>query len=120
MRASVLYVQCVAARIWKVKNVFDANRTGSMKPQDLAMGEDPVPLTLEQMRSRRVALLSNPGMAERERENGELPDNFSISQGQGTNRVRTMIKALWSRVLPLFRIQDQRDFVYSSSILHKN
>lgn len=57
MRASVLYVQCVAARIWKVKNVFDANRTGSMKPQDLAMEEDPVPLTLEQMRSRRIALL---------------------------------------------------------------
>ena len=81
MRASVLYVQCVAARIWKVKNVFDANRTGSMKPQDLAIGEDPVPLTLEQMRSRCVALPSNPGMAEREPENGEFPDNFIISQG---------------------------------------
>lgn len=77
MRASVLYVQCVAVRIWKVKNVFDAN---SMKPQELPMGEDPVPLTLEQMRSRRVALLSNPEMAKREPENGELPDNLIISQ----------------------------------------
>ena len=42
MRASVLYVQCVAVRIWKVKNVFDVNRTGSMKPQELLMGEVPV------------------------------------------------------------------------------
>lgn len=40
MRASVLYVQCVAVRIWKVKNVFDV--TGSMKPQELLMGEVPV------------------------------------------------------------------------------
>lgn len=44
MRASVLYVQCVAVRIWKVKNAFDVNRTGSMKPQGLLMGEVPVTL----------------------------------------------------------------------------
>ena len=51
MRASVLYVQCVAVRIWKVKNVFDVNMAGSMKPQENSDGgsprytEDPVPLT---------------------------------------------------------------------------
>ena len=33
------------------------------------------------MRSRRVALLSNPGMAEREPEIGELSVNLIISQG---------------------------------------
>lgn len=51
MRARVLYVQCVAVRIWEVKNVLDVNRTGSMKPQKRLMErspcytEDPVPLT---------------------------------------------------------------------------
>ena len=42
---------------------------------------DPIPLTIEEMRSRRIALLSNPGMTEREPGNGELSDNLIISPG---------------------------------------
>ena len=51
MRASVLYVQYVAVRIWKVKNVFDVNRTGGYETSRTFDGggpcytEDPVPLT---------------------------------------------------------------------------
>ena len=45
LRASVYYVHCVAALIWKVKNVFDVNKTGNMKPQELLTGG--VPVTLE-------------------------------------------------------------------------
>ena len=40
----MLYVKCVAALIKELKNVFDVNRTGNMKPQELLIGGDPVPL----------------------------------------------------------------------------
>ena len=79
MRASVLYVQCVAVRIWKVKNVFDVNRTGSMKPQELLMGEVPVKrktqflsllIRINEVKARSPAFSF-----------GEISVNLIISQG---------------------------------------
>lgn len=75
MIVSVLYVQCVAVLIWKVKNIFDLNRTGSMKPQELLMGSpcstgDPPPHAMDQTRSSSTAVPSNPGTVEREETEG--------------------------------------------------
>ena len=67
----MLYVQYVAANIWKVKNVFDVSKTEyeSSRIADgrsLCMTENPVSLTVEVIRSRQIALLSNSGSVDPE------------------------------------------------------
>ena len=55
MLVSVLFVKYVAARIWKVKDAFDVSRTETMS--FLGSPETPVLLTMDEIRSRRVAVL---------------------------------------------------------------
>lgn len=111
LRASLYYVQCVAALIWTGEECIRCEQDREYETSRIAHGGspcstgDPIPLTLEEMRSRRIALLSNPGMTEREPGNGELSDNLIISPGprneQSTHHDQDFVEQGTSSLLDL-------------------
>lgn len=93
MLVSVLSVQYLAVHIWKVKNAFNVSRTENElstttdggNPYTTETPENPVLLTMNEIRSRQVALLSN-GVAETEAEGSHCNVADETSYPRLTNK----------------------------------